>query len=76
MTDYHKNIPIRHWAEDDRPREKLLLKGKRALSNAELIAILLATGGKEYTALLIRRPNLTLHRNPGNIRIGGVNFDT
>lgn len=51
MTDYHKNIPIRLWAEDDRPREKLLLKGKRALSNAELIAILLATGGKEYTAL-------------------------
>lgn len=51
MTDYQKNIPIRHWAEDDRPREKLLLKGKRALSNAELIAILLATGGKEYSAL-------------------------
>ncbi|MDT8392568.1 MAG: DNA repair protein RadC [Bacteroidales bacterium] len=51
MTDYHKNIPIRFWAEDDRPREKLLLKGKRALSNAELIAILLATGGKEFTAL-------------------------
>lgn len=51
MTDYHKNIPIRHWAEDDRPREKLLLKGKRALSNAELIAILLATGGREYSAM-------------------------
>jgi DNA repair protein RadC len=51
MTDYHKNIPIRLWAEDDRPREKLLLKGKRALSNAELIAILLGSGGREYTAL-------------------------
>ena len=37
MTDYNKNTPIRLWAEDDRPREKLQLKGKRALSNAELI---------------------------------------
>ena len=27
MTDYQKNIPIRLWAEDDRPREKLLIKG-------------------------------------------------
>lgn len=51
MTDYHKNIPIRLWAEDDRPREKLQLKGKRALSNAELIAILIGTGTKEHTAV-------------------------
>lgn len=51
MTGYNKNMPIRLWAEDDRPREKLLLKGKKALSNAELIAILFASGGKEFTAL-------------------------
>lgn len=51
MTDYHKNIPIRLWAEDDRPREKLQMKGKRALSNAELIAILIGTGTKEHTAV-------------------------
>lgn len=51
MTDYIKNIPIRLWNEDDRPREKLLSKGKRALSNAELIAILLGTGSKEYSAV-------------------------
>jgi len=51
MTDYTKNIPMRLWAEDDRPREKLLLKGKRALSNAELIAILLGTGTRENSAL-------------------------
>ena len=36
-----ENIPITSWAEDDRPREKLMLKGKHALSDAELIAILL-----------------------------------
>ncbi|MCD4724287.1 MAG: DNA repair protein RadC [Bacteroidales bacterium] len=51
MTDYQKNIPIRLWAEDDRPREKLLLKGKRALSNAELIAILLGSGSREFSAV-------------------------
>ncbi len=51
MTDYHKNIPIRLWQEDDRPREKLQIKGKRALSNAELIAILLGTGIKNYSAV-------------------------
>jgi len=51
MTDYHKNIPIRLWAEDDRPREKLQMKGKRALSNAELIAILIGTGTREFTAV-------------------------
>ena len=31
-------FPIRSWSEDDKPREKLLLKGKTALSDAELIA--------------------------------------
>ena len=51
MTDYKKNIPIRLWAEDDRPREKLLLKGKRALSNAELIALLLGSGSRELSAV-------------------------
>ena len=32
---------IKSWAEEDRPREKMLAKGKEALSNAELIAILI-----------------------------------
>ncbi len=51
MTDYCKNIPIRLWAEDDRPREKLLRQGKRALSNAELIAILLGSGNRSQSAV-------------------------
>lgn len=42
---------IRSWAEDDRPREKLLLKGKSALSDAELIAILIGSGSAEETAV-------------------------
>ncbi len=42
---------IKAWAEDDRPREKLLLKGRSALSDAELIAILLGSGSRELTAV-------------------------
>ena len=42
---------IKSWAEEDRPREKLLLKGKSVLSNAELIAILIGSGSREESAL-------------------------
>jgi DNA repair protein RadC len=47
---YNSN-PIHSWAIEDRPREKLSLKGKNALSDAELIAILLGTGTKDASAL-------------------------
>ncbi len=43
--------PIREWAESDRPREKLLLKGKNALSDAELLAILMGSGSKNESAV-------------------------
>lgn len=43
--------PINMWAEDDRPREKLLLKGKSALSDSELIAILIGSGSKNESAV-------------------------
>jgi DNA repair protein RadC len=58
-----KNIPIKNWAEDDRPREKLLLKGRSALSNAELIAILIATGNPEESAVGLSKKILSLTRN-------------
>ncbi len=45
------NNSIKHWAEDDRPREKLVTKQAKALSNAELIAILLGSGSKNESAL-------------------------
>lgn len=51
MEDYQPNKGIRSWAEDDRPREKLLLKGKAALSDAELIAILIGSGSASETAV-------------------------
>ncbi len=44
-------IPIKHWSPEDRPREKLLLKGTSALSDAELIAILIGTGSSKLSAL-------------------------
>ncbi|WP_128543669.1 RadC family protein [Larkinella soli] len=42
---------ISTWAEEDRPREKLMLKGKAALSDAELIAILINSGSPEVSAV-------------------------
>ncbi len=42
---------IKTWAKDDRPREKLLYKGVQALSDAELLAILLRTGHTDGSAL-------------------------
>lgn len=51
MKPYPAPAGIKAWAEDDRPREKLLLKGRSALSDAELIAILLGSGTRELTAV-------------------------
>ena len=43
--------PIHQWAEDDRPREKFLLKGKAALSDSELLAILIGSGSRNESAV-------------------------
>ncbi|MGB0917743.1 MAG: RadC family protein [Flavobacteriales bacterium] len=51
MSEYNSIKGIRSWAEDDRPREKLLLKGRAALSDAELIAILIGSGSADETAV-------------------------
>lgn len=52
-----KNRPpsIKNWAEDDKPREKLKLKGKDALSNAELIAILIGSGNQTENAVALSK---------------------
>jgi DNA repair protein RadC len=44
-------LNIKQWAEEDKPREKLLLKGKSALTNAELLGILIGSGTREHTAV-------------------------
>lgn len=46
-----KNFSIKQWSDDDRPREKLLLKGKSILSDAELIAILIGSGSRNESAV-------------------------
>lgn len=45
------NFPITNWHEDDKPREKLMLKGKSVLSDAELIAILIGSGSRNESAV-------------------------
>jgi DNA repair protein RadC len=46
-----ETFPITSWAEDDKPREKLMLKGKNVLSDAELIAILIGSGNRNESAV-------------------------
>jgi DNA repair protein RadC len=50
MNEY-KKLNIKEWAAEDRPREKLLAQGSRALSDAELIAILIGSGNLEESAV-------------------------
>ena len=51
---------IKNWATDDRPREKLLSKGAAALSNSELLAILLNNGSKNKSAVELAKEILKL----------------
>ena len=53
MQENSKNLTIKEWAEDDRPREKMIGKGVAALSDAELMAILIGSGTKNDSAVSI-----------------------
>ena len=46
-----EKLNINQWAEEDRPREKMLLKGASALSDAELLAILIGSGNTDESAV-------------------------
>jgi DNA repair protein RadC len=50
-----QNFSIKHWSEDDKPREKLMLKGKSVLSDAELIAILIGSGSRNESAVSLSK---------------------
>lgn len=50
-----KKLTIREWAEDDRPREKMIRKGIQSLSDAELLAILISSGNKNESAVELSR---------------------
>ena len=54
---------IKHWATDDRPREKLRNKGPESLSHSELIAILLQNGTRQKSAVELAKEILHLGRN-------------
>ena len=56
-------MAIRDWPSDERPREKLLEKGATALSDAELLAILLRTGTPGHSALDVARDVLKSFRS-------------
>ena len=58
-----KKLTIKGWALDDRPREKLVLKGKKSLSDAELIAILIGSGSKNESAVSLSKKILISANN-------------
>lgn len=49
------NLSIKQWKEDDRPRAKMVSKGKNSLSDTELIAILIGSGNREETAVAVSK---------------------
>lgn len=51
MSENGKAYTIKQLADEDRPREKLILKGRQSLTNAELLAILIGSGNREETAV-------------------------
>ncbi|MEA4937018.1 MAG: DNA repair protein RadC [Paludibacter sp.] len=64
MTDEVKRLTIKEWAENDRPREKLIKNGVTVLSDAELLAILIGTGNKNESAVELARKMLSeCHNN-------------
>ena len=69
-----ERLTITQWAEEDRPREKMMLHGVSALSNAELLAILIGSGNTEESAVELMRKVLGDYRNNLN-ELGKVSID-
>jgi len=55
MTMHPKSFPIKNWSQDDQPREKLIDKGARILSDAELVAILIGSGSFQESAVSLSK---------------------
>ncbi len=58
-----ERLTIREWAQEDRPREKMISHGIRSLSNAELLAILIGSGNGEESAVELMRKILGDYHN-------------
>jgi DNA repair protein RadC len=63
MSAEHETLTIKTWAEEDRPREKLVGKGRQILSEAELIAILIGSGSRNETAVELSKRILSSVNN-------------
>jgi DNA repair protein RadC len=63
MQTYQNRIPMRNWAEEDLPGQKMLLKGVNSLSDAELLAIIIGTGVKDNSSLEIAKQMLGYNDN-------------
>ncbi|WP_108802970.1 DNA repair protein RadC [Aquimarina sp. Aq107] len=55
MSELNSSFSIRKWSENDRPREKLLVKGKNSLTDSELIAILIGSGNRDESAVALSK---------------------
>ena len=69
-----EKLRINQWAEDDRPREKMLLHGVTSLSNAELLAVLIGSGSTDESAVDLMRKVLKDYRNSLN-ELGKASID-
>ena len=61
-----EKLTINQWAEEDRPREKMMLHGVGTLSDAELLAILIGSGNTEDSAVELMRKVLSDYHNSLN----------
>lgn len=66
MSNYQNHISIKAWAEEDRPREKLSGQGRRSLTDAELIAILIGSGSRDESAVELSKRILHHYENDLN----------
>lgn len=55
MSKLNSSFSIKEWSENDRPREKLIAKGKNTLTDAELIAILIGSGNRQESAVALSK---------------------
>ncbi len=74
MTIEGKHLTIREWSEEDRPREKMMQKGAVALTDSELLAILIGSGTRNESAVeLAKRIMAGCHNNINELARKSVN---
>lgn len=61
--EYDQNLTLKHWSDEDKPRERLLSTGKKNMTTAELIAILLGSGSAGVSAVSLAKKILQDHDN-------------